>query len=80
MNKTKTLIVMFMAFILLLLVTGCGKTYELPWDQFCIKIDRNKEIVLSAENKNVIIDLLNKGNWVNDMAECGIKRTDLISS
>ena len=61
---------MFMAFILLLLVTGCGKTYELPWDQFCIKIDGNKEIVLSAEDQNVIIDLLNKGNWVNDMAEC----------
>ncbi len=70
MNKTKTLIVMFMAFILPLLVLGCGKTYELPWDQFCIRIEDNKEIVLGAEDKNVIIDLLNKGNWVNDMAEC----------
>ena len=62
---------LFMAFILLLLVTGCGKTYELPWDQFCIKIDGNKEIVLSAEDKNVIIDLLNKGDWINDLGNCG---------
>ena len=70
MKQIKSLLFAILAFLILVLASGCGKTYELPWDQFCIKIDGSKEIVLSTEDKSFIIDLLNKGNWVSDLTEC----------
>ena len=70
MKQTRLLVITIIAFLMLALASGCGKTYELPLDQFCIKIEGNKEIVLSAEDKNFIIDILNKGSWVSDMTEC----------
>ena len=65
----RTIIIVLAFVILLLTATGCGKTYELPWDQFCVKIEDHKEIVISTEDKDYIIDLLNKGKWVNDLVE-----------
>ena len=88
MKQTRLLVITIIAFLMLVLASGCGKTYELPWDQFCIKIDGNIEIVLSAEDKNYIIDLLNKGDWINDLGNCGCeyvfshgrRRSDIIRS
>ncbi|MBR6426946.1 MAG: hypothetical protein IKS28_03880, partial [Clostridia bacterium] len=72
MNKMKRLILSAAAFLLLFALSGCLKPYEAPWDQFCFNTLRNAEIILSAEDRNYIIDVLNNGNWTGSLAEDGI--------
>ncbi len=69
MNKMKRLILSAAAFLLLFALSGCLKPYEAPWDQFCFNTLRNAEIILSAEDRNYIIDVLNNGGWTGSLAE-----------
>ncbi len=70
MKNAKALAIGFLSILVLFLASGCGKTYELPWDQFCLRIEDNREILLSAEDKGYIIDALNKGNWSGSTTDC----------
>ena len=71
----RTIIIVLAFFILLLTATGCGKTYERPWDQFCFELDGGldvkKEIALSSEDIDYILDILNNGKWINSLSNCG---------
>ena len=70
-KKMKRTIIVFLAFVFLLLTaTGCGKTYERPWDQFCFELDGG-EIALSSKDVNYIIDIWNNGKWINSLSNCG---------
>ena len=67
----KRTIIVFLAFVFLLLTaTGCGKTYERPWDQFCFELE-GSEIALSSEDIDYILEILNNGQWINSLSNCG---------
>ena len=57
--------------VLSLGLSGCmKKEYELPWDHFCYSADDGSVIELSPEEKGVIIDCLNNGEWYGEIAKC----------
>ena len=58
--------------VALIFVCGCAqKEYKLPWDHFCYYADDAGGVIeLELEEKQYIIDLLNNGNWHNDIAKC----------
>ena len=70
----RALITVFAFILLLLTAAGCGKTYERPWDQFCFELEGelnvNKEVALSSEDIDFILDILNSGTWINDLSNC----------
>ena len=68
MKKKLSLIV---AVLILLSLIGCSKKiYQLPWDHFCYSADGISVVELDAEAKDYIIDLLNEGEWYDDLAKC----------
>ena len=71
----RAIINILLCVLLLFLATGCGKTYERPWDQFCFELDGGldvkKEVTLSSEDIDYILDVLNNGKWTNSLSNCG---------
>ena len=46
------------------------KNYVLPWDRFCYSAVNGSVIELEPAQKKFIIDLLNNGDWYDDLAKC----------
>lgn len=46
------------------------KKYVLPWDRFCYSAVDGSVIELEPAQKKFIIDLLNNGDWYDDLAKC----------
>ena len=59
---------------MLMLLSACGsKTYSLPRNgRFCFRDTANgeAEIVLDQEAREYIIDVLNSGQWMNELTQC----------
>ena len=67
----KKALALALSFILALGFCGCSqKIYELPWDHFCYSAVDGSVIELEPAQKSFIIDLLNNGDWHNDIAKC----------
>lgn len=67
----KKALAIVLTLLLILGLSSCVKReYELPWDHFCYSASDGSVIELSAEEKNRIIDLLNKGEWYGEIAKC----------
>ena len=46
------------------------KKYVLPWDRFCYSAVDGSVIELEPAQKKFIIDLLNNGDWYDDLSKC----------
>lgn len=67
----KKIFVFTLILLVILGLTGCTlKIYKLPWDHFCYLASDGSPIELELEEKNYIIDLLNKGKWYGGLAKC----------
>lgn len=67
----KRLSVIALSLILIFAIVGCSEPiYELPWDHFCYYADGGGAIELEPEEKRFIIDLLNSGDWYDELAKC----------
>ncbi len=66
----KKIILLVLVFVLCL--TGCNNkiTYVLPHDQFCYSANNSQVIEINADDRQLIIDLLNEASWTNDFGNC----------
>lgn len=67
----KKLTVWVCAFVYLLGLTDCNRLpYRLSEGQFCYSTGTSEEAVLTSEEQQYIIDLLNNASWKKDSSNC----------